>query len=180
MSSRRKPVKSDHSELSPERLEQRIRNVLLFQLGKSAKTEHQLRELLRRREFPEQAFEPILERFVESQLIDDRAFATGYVASRVACGGRSRAALSRELRTRGVAQHLIDEALSEIDADAELQQATELAAARLRRMRDLDEVTARRRLLAYLQRRGYSMAISQQAMRRAGEVQSLSDVDTDL
>lgn len=167
MSHRPKPAKTPNSELSPEKLEQRIRNVLLFQLGRSAKTEHQLRDMLFRREFPPEVFDPILQRFVESQIIDDRAYARGYVASRIACGGRSRAALGRELKQRGVAADLIDEALSGLDAEAELAQATDLARKRLMRGSNLDRATAERRLLGFLQRRGYSAGLAVRALRAA-------------
>jgi regulatory protein len=167
MNHRPKPAKTPNSELSPEKLEQRVRNVLLFQLGRSAKTEHQLREMLARREFPPEVFEPILARFVESQIIDDASYARGHVASRIACGGRSRAALSRELRQRGVADGLIEAALGDLDAEAELTQATELARKRLARMSSLDEATARRRVLGFLQRRGYAPGLAVQALRSA-------------
>jgi regulatory protein len=169
MNHRPRPAKTPNSELSPEKLEQRVRNVLLFQLGRAAKTEHQLREMLRRREFPPEVFEPILERFVESQIIDDAAYARGYVASRVACGGRSKSALSRELSQRGVSAPLIAEALSAIDIEVELEQATALARKRLTRMTELDSATAQRRLLGFLQRRGYAPGLAIQAMRAAAE-----------
>jgi regulatory protein len=164
---RPKPAKTPNSELSPEKLEQRVRNVLLFQLGRSARTEHQLREMLTKREFPPEVFEPILGRFVEAQIIDDAAFARGYVASRIACGGRSRQALGRELRHRGVAGNLIDEALADIDSESELKQATELARKRLARMANLDETVARRRVLGFLQRRGYAPGVAVSALRSA-------------
>lgn len=167
MNHRPKPAKTPNSELSPEKLEQRVRNVLLFQLGRSAKTQHQLREMLTKREFPPEVFEPILERFVEAQIIDDAAYARGYVAARVACGGRSRQALSRELRQRGVAGQLIDDALDGLDSETELAQATELAKKRLARMSALDEATVTRRMLGFLQRRGYAPGLAAQALRAA-------------
>ena len=181
-SQKRQTASKHPSELSPEKLDQRIRNVLLFQLGRAAKTEHQLRQLLLKREFPEAAFEPILQRFVEAQIIDDRAYAHSYVNSRMAAGGRSKAALRRELRQRGVAAELIDEALAFVDQDLELEQAIELARGRWRRMSSLDDITRRRRVFGFLQRRGYSGSVVQAAIRAcdSGSVKSQSDVDTDL
>ncbi len=154
-------------EVAPEKLEQRTRNVLLHQLSRSAKTESQLRQILIKREIPSEIFEPIIQRFVESQLIDDLAFAKGFVASRVARGGKSRSAIARELARKGVSSDLIETALEGIDAEFELETATALAQSRLRRMSSLEPQVARRRLTGLLQRRGYSSYVISQALRKA-------------
>lgn len=155
------------SEPNREKLQQRTRNILLHQLSRSAKTKHQLRELLIKREIDPEIFEPILDRFEESLLIDDLAFAKGFVASRLVRGGKSKAVLARELSKRGVSAALIEEALSGISAESELEAATELATKRLARMRQLEPEVVHRRLSGLLLRRGYSSAVVSQALRRA-------------
>lgn len=154
-------------EVSREKLEQRTRNVLLHQLSRSAKTESQLRQILIRREIPAEVFEPILQRFVESQLIDDLAFARGFVASRIARGGKSRSAIARELSQKGVSAANIEQALEAINPESELQAATQLAAARMRRMANLEPEVMRRRITGLLMRRGYSSYVTSQALRNA-------------
>jgi regulatory protein len=154
-------------EVSREKLEQRTRNVLLHQLSRSAKTESQCRQLLTRREIPAEVFEPILKRFVESQLIDDLAFAKGFVASRLARGGKSRSAIARELSQKGVASHHIDVALEVMSPESELEAATELALSRMRRMGNLEPEVMRRRITGLLMRRGYSSYVTSQALRNA-------------
>ncbi|MFM1778943.1 MAG: hypothetical protein RIS51_88 [Actinomycetota bacterium] len=154
-------------EVSREKLEQRTRNVLLHQLSRSAKTESQCRQILIRREIPAEIFEPILKRFVESQLIDDLAFAKGFVASRLARGGKSRSAIARELTQKGVASHHIEVALEAIDQEFELEAATQLALSRMRRMSSLEPEVMRRRVTGLLMRRGYSSYVASQALRNA-------------
>lgn len=149
-----------------ERLEKRARNILLFQLSRSMKTEHQLRQIMLRRELPEEIFEPLLERFKEAQLIDDRQYAASYVSSRT-LAGKSVNAIRRELRTRGVAQQYIEAATEDISVDDEIARAIELAQSRLRRMSGLDEQVIRRRLHGFLARRGFSAQVISAAMRQS-------------
>lgn len=155
------------SELSPERLERRARNVLLHQLARSMKTEHQCRQILIKREIPSEIFEPILSRFVEVQLIDDQVFAIAHVSSRIAAGGKSRAAISRELKTKGVSDEMIAKALEPIDQEREQELANSLAVKRQRQLANLDKDVAYRRLSGYLARRGFSGQVVSRAIREA-------------
>jgi regulatory protein len=151
---------------SPERLEQRARNVLLYQLGRSMKTRKQLREVMIRREIPEEIFEPLLDRFEEAGLYSDSEFARAYVPSRVAAG-KSVRLIQRELRERGVSDALIEQHTSEISFEDEQRKATELAQRRMRQLAKLDAQTRYRRLSGYLYRRGYSSQVVTLAVRAA-------------
>lgn len=153
--------------LDLEKLEKRARNILLFQLGRSMKTEHQLRLLLAKREIPSEVAEPLLARFVEAQLIDDAQYARSFVASRLAVGGKSAALLRRELKLKGVSDEKIQAALSELDADQEFDIAVRLAKSRAARMASLDPEVRRRRLLGVLMRRGFSAGVASRAMAKA-------------
>ena len=59
------------NEPSPEKLEKRARNVLLFQLSRSMKTKRQLAIILEKREIPAEIALPLLDRFEEVNLIDE-------------------------------------------------------------------------------------------------------------
>jgi regulatory protein len=147
-----------------EKLEKRARNILLFQLGRSMKTEHQLRVLLEKREIPSEVAEPLLKRFVEAQLIDDAQYARSFVSSRLAAGGKSASMLRRELKQKGVAEEEIQDALSELDPGQEFEIALKLAISRASRMTNLELDKKRRRLLGVLMRRGFSSSVASRAM----------------
>jgi regulatory protein len=147
-----------------EKLEKRARNILLFQLGRSMKTEHQLRLLLAKREIPTEVVEPLLTRFVEAQLIDDALYARSFVSSRLAAGGKSISMLRRELKLKGVSDELIQDALSDLDAEQEFEIALKLARSRAARTSSLEPEKRRRRLLGVLMRRGFSGAVASRAM----------------
>ena len=153
--------------LSPERLEQRARNVVLYQLNRSIKSRRQLEQILEKREIPLEIAQLVLDRFVEAGLIDDRKFAETFVSSRRATRGLSRSALARELVTKGVAPEIIDEVLSELDSENELELATQLARRRIRSMLSLPKETRTRRLVGFLQRKGYSASVAFTAIRTA-------------
>lgn len=161
---------------SREKLEQRARNVLLFQISKSAKTAHQLKVILLKREIPEDIADRMIERFIEVQLIDDRLFAKNFTSYRMAQHKSSRL-VRRELQNKGVAQEFIDEALAEIDSVQELEVATEAAVKRMRVLARLDSVTRRRRLQSFLGRRGFAGQIISDAIRYAEDERLKSGVD---
>jgi len=149
-----------------EKLEKRARNVLLYQLSRSMKTEHQLRQIMVRRDIPAEVFEPVLQRFKEAQLFDDAEYARAFVSSRLTAG-KSVNAIRRELSTKGVAQEIISAATSQIGVEDEIERASELALSRVSRMSGLEPMVVRRRLQGYLARRGFSSQVVMAAMRRA-------------
>jgi regulatory protein len=149
-----------------EKLEQRAKNVLLHQLSRSMKTRHQLAEILKKREIPDEIAVAVLDRFTEAQLIDDAVFAAAYVRSRID-NGRSASAIRAELRRKGVSDSLIAANLESIDSELEQRIANELAANRYRRMASLDADVRKRRLLGFLQRRGFSQAVAYRAISNA-------------
>jgi regulatory protein len=140
---------------TPERLEQRARNVLLHQLAKSAKSTEQLRKILENREIPTEISERVLERFTEVGLIDDKAFAETVVNSRRNFKGLSKSAIKRELNEKGVPAAFIESALEPITAEDDFETAKDLAVRRSRQMTSLTREVRERRLAGYLGRKGY-------------------------
>lgn len=131
------------------------------------KTKHQLAQIMVRREIPEEIFLPLLDRFEESGLINDRAFAETFVAARRASKGLSRSALRRELKAKGVDADVIEQSLEELTKVDELETAIAFAAKKLRSMNGLDPQVKRRRLSGFLQRKGYSSNIVFAAIKHA-------------
>jgi regulatory protein len=142
-------------QLSPERQEQRARNVLLYQLARSAKSAHQLRQILEKREIDSEIAEAVIQRFIEVGLIDDKLFAETIVNSRRKFKGSSKSVIKRELVEKGVGSELIEDVVSEITAADELATATELAIKRIPRLATLERDVRQRRLFGYLSRKGY-------------------------
>lgn len=145
--------------MTDEKLEQRAKNILLHQLSRSMKTELQLRQVLEKREIPSEIADRVLMRFTEAQLIDDSAYAKAFVASRIACGGKARSVIRRELRQKGVSDDLANQALEGLDKETESELALSLARKRLSALRNYDREIKLRRLQGFLARRGFDSEI---------------------
>ena len=161
----RKPAEPEDFTL--EEWEEKARNWILDRLSRSPRTRFQLAKMLTDRNVPQEIIERLLDRFTEVGLIDDAAFAKAFTTSRRLSRGLSKSALKRELATVGVDQELIQEALENIDSEAELVLATELAIKRIRSLSSLERDVQYRRLAGYLGRRGFSSGIVGSAIRTA-------------
>jgi len=103
----------------------------------------------------------VLDRLATAGLIDDTDFAEQWVRSRREHAGKGRKVLAAELRTKGVAEDVIAEALAGIDAGAERDRAEQLVQGKLRRETlGVDDLRVTRRLVAMLARRGYNPSMA--------------------
>jgi regulatory protein len=110
-----------------------------------------------RKGHPKQAVEAALERAAGLGLLDDAAYARNYVQTRAA-RGRGPARLTRDLLVMGVHRSLIDRALAAEWPEGSDRSAMPLVLAtkRAAQLAALPRQTKRRRVLAYLARRGFS------------------------
>lgn len=131
-----------------------------------ARTRAELEAALVRKHVPGEAIATVLDRFDEVGLINDEQFAADWVDSRRR-QRRSVMTIRRELRTKGVADDTIDDAVSGVTRDDELSSARALAASKLRAMGSLDTATRTRRLAGVLGRRGFSAEIVWTVVREA-------------
>jgi len=138
---------------------EQARNIVLRSLANSARTRHQLAELLAKRGASEQISDELLDRFVEVGLIDDADFAQTWVKGRHQSRCLSRRVLRHELRQKGIDDITIEIALEQIDDDDEREAALRLAVRKSRSLMRYDSATARRRLGSMLMRRGYSSEV---------------------
>jgi regulatory protein len=136
-------------------------------LGQRAFARHDLSRRLVRKGQPAPAVEAALERLVAQGLLDDAAFALQYVETR-STRGRGPARLRRDLAAMGVARIHVDAALAAVwaegDADA---RALELALRRAAQLKNLPRLARRRRLVAFLARRGFTGEVATSAIRQA-------------
>ncbi len=128
-------------------------------LERRAHAERELVRKLERKGHPSSAVRAALDRMSRLELIDDLAFARAYVSARTARGwGPSR--LRRDLALLGVERTIIDRAVAEVVADDDdpLARPRALAARRAGQLVGLPRDARRRRLTAFLGRRGYGGA----------------------
>jgi regulatory protein len=136
------------------------RAIVLRQLTAAPRSRAQLSERLAERGAPEDVARRVLDRFEEVGLVDDAAFAAGWVRSRHETRGLSRRALAHELRAKGVDDETARSALATLDGDDERRAAEQLVARRLRSVRGLTRQKQVNRLAGMLARKGYGTAVA--------------------
>ena len=136
-------------------------------LGVRARSRQEMRERLTRKGFDADAVDEVMARLDKHRLLDDTDFAAEWVRSRHLNSGKGRVALRHELRTKGIDESIIADALSDIDPDDEREIAAGLVARKLtpsvveRVAADRAErEKTLRRLVGFLVRRGYSQSLA--------------------
>ncbi len=130
---------------------------VLHALERRAYARNDLARRLIRRTHPRDAVEAALDRAAALGLLDDAKFTVHYVQTRAA-RGRGPLRILRDLLALGVERSLIDRAIAdEWPADADRAAVPRaLAMQRARQLGELPRPVKRRRLLAFLARRGYT------------------------
>jgi regulatory protein len=152
-------------ELGREDLERlKVRDALataheraLGYLSVRPRSQAEMRKYLAEKDVAPEHVEEVLARLTRAGLLDDQAFAQYWRDNREAHRPRGAQALRQELRQKGVAREVIDQALAGLDEE---QAALRLARARAPRLAGLDRLTFKRRLAGYLGRRGYGYDVS--------------------
>ncbi len=93
----------------------------------------------------------------EKKFLDDKAFARLWVGDRLTLKPTGMNVIAKELKSKGVNEEIIDEALDEFkDTYDEYEIAKALALKKFKRLKGLEEDKAIKRLLDFLGRRGFS------------------------
>jgi regulatory protein len=131
-------------------------------LAVRARSGRDLRMRLRRAAAGDADITWAIDRLVRQGFVDDAAYARQVARVKVLGGGVSRRRVVTELRRRGIASDVADEAidatLSEVDLDEE-GAALNAAEKRMRALRSLEPAQQRQRLYAYLARRGFESEV---------------------
>lgn len=168
----------------------RISNISMYALAKRGMSSREMTTMLEQREFGGDEIAEEIARLEGVGLLDDIELASTLARQLQQRKGLGRSAVVAELRRRQIDQMAIDDALAAIEAeeaalwagaghaaghrgesesgfDAETDRAIALAEKRAPQLRSLDQTTAKRRLHAFLMRKGYSSAAIARAVEAA-------------
>lgn len=127
-------------------------------LASRARAAKELERALVRKGEPVDLARAAVERLVSVGYLDDAVYARQFVRARVASAGLSRRRLQAELARRGVAREIADQAIADVLADERVDDVgvlERLAERKLRLLARQPPDVQRRRLYAFLARRGY-------------------------
>ncbi|MEO7456651.1 MAG: regulatory protein RecX [Gemmatimonadaceae bacterium] len=115
-----------------------------------------------------------IERLKEQGLLDDAAFAQAFTRAKVLGANQSRRRVQQGLRRKGVARDVSDAAIETVFEEEGVDQGAlveEVARKKLRTLSTLEPVVQRRRLYAFLARRGYDADDIRAAMSAVGRTE---------
>jgi regulatory protein len=130
--------------------------IALNALVARAKSKGELLAHLKKRGVEDDVAQATIFRLQENGLINDSEFAKSWTQSRHTSKKLSKRIIAGELRTRGVDQSSIDEALDEIDDESEYRTAFSLGMKKYNTMSRLEPEVQIRRIQSLLQRKGFS------------------------
>src|SRR5512136_2754236 len=127
------------------------------------RSEFEMRVWLGRKGYSSRTIETTLSTLKAKGLVDDLAFARFWRESRESSSPRSRAALRRELRQKGIDPDVVAEALDGVDEESAAYRAAQKKAAKLG---TADHDDFRSKLSAVLRRRGFSYEVTEHTVNR--------------
>ena len=110
---------------------------------------------LKKRGVEDEVAQATIYKLTKNGLINDSEFAKAWTQSRHNAKKLSKRIIASELRTRGVDQNSIDEALDEIDDESEYRTAFSLAMKKYSTMSRFEPEVQIRRIQSLLQRKGF-------------------------
>ena len=147
----------------------------LDMLARVPRSARDLRRRLLLKGEPESEVDAAIDRLEAAGLVNDAAYARAFVRSKMSSQGFSRRRLQQELAKRGVARDIADAAIAEVLHDDDVDEDANIARVarkKLRTLKGLENEIQRRRLYAYLARRGYDVDAVRdvvEKLRRLGE-----------
>ena len=172
----------DLVQLQEDDTKWRTRQAALHLLAYRPRAQQELRVRLRSMGFPHATVEWCLRLLEEQGLVDDHAFASAFVRSRIRLKPRGRFRLTQELRQKGVSAEVAEQAIEQAFSNEETSEQ-DLACAAARRWLDRQGSTlieslagtdrsrererARRRLHAFLSRRGFGSDVIRMGLEEA-------------
>jgi regulatory protein len=118
----------------------------------------ELRRMLLRKGEPASDVDAAIERLCGTGLLDDTNYARQLARSKALGAGQSRRRIAQELAKKGVARAIADAAIADVFAEESVDEAATIervARKKMKTLSKLDAATQKRRLYAFLARRGY-------------------------
>ncbi len=109
----------------------------------------------------------VLERLVRDRFIDDRRYAEAFVREKMNLSGWGAYKIGATLRSKGIAQTIIMQAMEQLDGADMHERLTTLLTKRLRTLRAKSPFDARTKLLRYALSQGYDYATARECVEAA-------------
>lgn len=161
-------AKSDLEEIIAADERQRSYGDALVYLSRKPRTAYEIALRLEEKGWSEETVSDVLYRLKQERLIDDAAYAQEWAKQRVGSRGKGKLWVRHELRQKGIAKPLIEEALGEVSEEDEYNSALQLGAKKWRSTTG-EFMDRKRKMGAFLMRRGYSGGLVSKVIRELAQ-----------
>ncbi|MDO8589131.1 MAG: regulatory protein RecX [Armatimonadota bacterium] len=151
---------------------QRARLAALTLLSYRPRSANEISRRLMLKGYAPDVVDEALEALSQVDLINDERFSRDWVASRLEQKPMGKVRIAWELRQKGVAQDLVEQAVEGVDSETEYELALGLAQRKIRHFGGGVSVDERHRLAQFLRRRGFSWDVTNRVL---GELLSEED-----
>ena len=129
-------------------------------LAARAYTARALRRKLAQRDYPPDDADAAVARLLENGLLDDKRYATEFARQKLVHGGTSSRRVEQQLAAKGISRDAIRAAIDDISANETIdvdKTIETLVRKKLASLGDLERENKRRRVFAFLARRGFDL-----------------------
>lgn len=144
--------------------EEKFFNLAYRYLSYRPRSEKEVVDHLTKKKVNEKTIAQIVTRLKEQDYLDDKEFALWWVDQRGRFRPRSRYFLKSELIKKGIERKIIDQVLAKVDEEALVDK---IILKRKSRLKNLEPSQARKKLIGYLQRRGFSWEEIKKGLKKA-------------
>jgi regulatory protein len=135
---------------------EKAKNYSFLLLKFRLRSEKEIYQRLKNRRFDEQVIRATISFLKNKEFLDDNLFAKSWIESRLKRPFGLRK-IKNELNLKGIDKEIISEQISQIkDKYREEDIVSEIVKSKLAKLKDIEPVKAKRRIYAYLLRRGFS------------------------
>ncbi len=131
------------------------------------RSEKEVRDKLKKKEFARDIIDEVIGDLKRVNLLDDYEFTSAWIRDRISNKPRGRTLLKQELWKKGIKEEIIEKVLKDYfeDEDEELNLAKKLLEKRKKRYENLNKNVAKRRMMSFLLRRGFSYEIVKEVLK---------------
>ena len=162
---KRKPIYDESLGLPPteeqiEKMEKQAKNVAYYWVDQAEKSRKELFDKIKNKGITDDIANELLDKMEELDYVNDTRFAENFVYSKQQYDKLGKRAISFKLKTKGVAQDIIDTVLADVVDEDEEENARLLIERKLFGTRNLDDQKRLTRLASLLARKGYSTSMA--------------------
>lgn len=126
-------------------------------IGLRRRSEFEIRQRLKSKRISREMTDEIVEELKKYNYVDDEKFAESYINDRINLHPAGRYLIKMELKSKGIRENIIDDALNEIlDIEKELEIAGLLFEKKLKTINSNDPRKVRIKVMNYLKTKGFS------------------------